>query len=346
MTSDHVELDRCPLCGNGDAVQDSIPAPNLYSEKLALILGDDEQSLLNSYGNWRCTRCALIYKRRWFNESTLRKLFTGPVAGHPKGWDAVLGRFSSSGFRRTSLEWANALGRSDQPGIRRYRRELISIIESITEPSGFDPKCATAVIDRGDLSELAAMAKAIEQSIAEPAPFRRFAGFRSRSMWEYLQTKTGGFDRYAEIGCPLWGLLPLAADSGVAVAFLERPEPNYWGPACVNAGEQCLSRLMADGGIATGQWSTSGQFPLIGIFQYLDHMNDPGAFLDELFVRAESAAVILDSGDSPVAIQHMTGWNEASMAYVAERFGKRLHTDYSEIRMSGNVLYLLTEHFG
>jgi hypothetical protein len=30
------------------------------------------------------------------------------------------------------------------------------------------------------------------------------------------------------------------------------------------------------------------------------------------------------------------------MAYVADRFGKRLHTDFEAIRESGNVLYLLS----
>ena len=47
--------------------------------------------------------------------------------------------------------------------------------------------------------------------------------------------------------------------------------------------------------------------------------------------------------DSPVAVQHMTGWTEACLDYVARLHGKRLHSDFEDIRASGNRLFLLTE---
>ena len=81
---------------------------------------------------------------------------------------------------------------------------------------------------------------------------------------------------------------------------------------------------------------------MIGVFQYLDHLSDPRRFLSQLFGKADSAAVILDDGTAPVAIQHMTGWTEASMTYAATLFGKRIYADFDEIRPSGNALYLLT----
>jgi hypothetical protein len=81
---------------------------------------------------------------------------------------------------------------------------------------------------------------------------------------------------------------------------------------------------------------------MIGVFQYLDHLSDPRRFLSQLFGKADSAAVILDDMADPVAIQHVTGWTEASVAYAAELFDRRLHSDFDEIRSSGNALYLLT----
>jgi hypothetical protein len=81
---------------------------------------------------------------------------------------------------------------------------------------------------------------------------------------------------------------------------------------------------------------------LISLFQYLDHLTAPGRFLEELFARAESAAIIMDGIGVPVAIQHVTGWTIDSFAFIARVFGKRLHQDFDPIRSSGNHLFLLT----
>lgn len=334
-------LDRCPLCGDRRAAEDSIPPANLYSEKLAALLNQEEQTLLDSHTNWRCLRCGLLYKREWFSDEVIAELFTGAVATHPKGWDAVSDRFSPEGFRCSLDRWSGALARSAAPCIRRGRRELTSIIESIAKPEGFAPSAAVAAIASGDVAALRMMGTAVEASIGEPAAFRRFAGFRSAALWEYLQSRTGGFDAYAEVGCPLWGLLALAAHSGVSATFLERAETNYWGPLCASAGQRCTTRLLADRRIGTAAWTATGHYPVIGLFQYLDHVNDPRGFLETLFAKTDSAAVILDGIGAPVAVQHLTGWTDASLNYVADLFGKQLHADFDDIRPSGSVLYLL-----
>lgn len=337
-----LHIDRCPLCGGTRWSEDSFAEPNLYSEKLAELLGCDEAQLLRDHANWRCADCGLLFKRRWFTESALIELFTGAVATHPKGWDAVLNRFSPPGFLGVVARWSDAIGTSAAPDVRRGERELRSIIESITTPTGFDPIDVRAAIARGDVASVRAMSEAVAGSIGEPAPFRRFAGFRSGALWDYLQSRTGGFHSYAEVGCPLWGLLPIAAEFGTAT-YLSRQEPNYWGSGCVVAGDSCVSRLLCDRRVSAADWSASDRFAVIGAFQYLDHLTDPRGFLAELFAKADSAAIILDGVDSPAAIQHVTGWTDESLSYAAELFGKELHSDFSEIRASGNRLYLLTE---
>ena len=339
--TDAVLRDRCPLCGATRFVEHSVPEPNLYSEKIAIALGDDEQRVLEMHANWRCVKCGLIFKRRWFDEATVRYLFMSAVPTHPKGWDAVLNRYSTVGLQGAFEQWANACARSAKPEIRRGERELLSILDSITQPAGFDSDAAVAAITRGDVVSFRAMCAAIAASIAEPAPFKRFAGFRSEALWGYLQSRSGGFHAYAEMGCPLWGLLPIAAARGVRATFVSRDEPNYWGSGCSNSGRNCLTRLLEDSHISNADWTASDRFPVMGLFQYLDHLPDPREFLHQLFARAASAAIILDGGDSPVAIQHVTGWTEQSFTYVVRMFGKRLHTDFDEIRASGNVLYLL-----
>ena len=335
-----VECDRCPLCSATTSVEDAVPEPNLYSEKLALLLGRDEEQLLHEHVNWRCTRCDLVFKRRWFSESVIRQLFSGAVGMHPRGWDPILGRFSVENFLRMLENWAHAVEESSVPDVRKGERELVSIVDSITEPSDFDVAAVTAAIRRSDVASVRAASRAITASIDEPAPFKRFSGFRSGALWDYLQSRTGGFEAYAEVGCPLWGLLPLAAESGYAATYLVRHEVNYWGAGCTNAGECCSARLLRDPRIHAADWASPHHYPIIGVFQYLDHPTQPLRFLRELFGKADSAAIILDAMDSPVAIQHVTGWTDRSLGYAAGLFDKHVHADFEDMRPSGNRLYL------
>lgn len=339
--SAEVTIDRCPLCDGQSWVHDSVPDPNLYSEKLAILLHQDERDVLEAHANWRCTCCGLIVKRRWFPESVLKEVFGGAVAVHPRGWDCVLDRFSAKGVQCAFERWAAGVENSVDADIRRGERELRSIIDSIEEPSGFDQYAVLAMIEECDTRGLRGMSAAIAGSIGRPAPFKRFAGFRSSALWDYLQRKTGGFGSYAEVGCPLWGLLPLAAEAGARAALLLRDEPNYWSDGCQVEDIHCAAKLLSDQRISGVPWLDPDRYEVIGIFQYLDHLVRPRRFLEELFAKADSAAVILDSVCAPVAIQHVTGWTKESLAYVAHSFGKRVDDDFDAIRPSGNVLYLL-----
>jgi len=335
-----VVIDRCPLCGGATWSHDSIPERNLYSEKLAQLLGQDEGELLEAHRNWRCATCGLLFKRRWFDGDVIRQLFTDAVGVHPRGWDTVLGRFSPEGFRAALERWEGGLESSSASEVRRGERELRSIIGAITGTTGFD-RCLDAIAD-GDVTTVRASSEHIVAAIGRPAPFSRFSGFRSAELWSYLGSTVGDIAAYAEVGCPLWGLLPLAAETGADATFLIRDEVNYWGEGCRMSGMHCATKLFDDGIVAAAPWSGPERFDMVGLFQYLDHLTRPDGFLEELFAKADSAAVVLDGVAAPVAIQHVTGWTETSMAYVADRFGKRLHTDFDAIRESGNVLYLLS----
>lgn len=337
------EADRCPLCGSTSMVEESTPEPNLYSEKLAGLLGQDEDLVLEAHRNWRCSRCELIFKRRWFPDEVIHELFSGAVGTHPKGWDAIGDRFSPSEFQRIVERWSRAVAESPTPQSRRAERELLSIVDAIPDPVDFDRGAVRRAIRGGDVAGLDAAAASVAASIRKPAAFTRFTGFWSQRLWDYLQSRTGGFDHYAELGCPLWGLLPLAAANGVGATYLARAEINYWGEACTMASQHCSARLLSDPRVGSSQWADRQRYPVVGVFQYLDHLTAPERFLRELFDKADSAAVILDAMDSPLAVQHVTGWTKACLAYVARLHGRHLHSDFDDIRDSGNRLYLLTK---
>lgn len=341
--ADSTVVDRCPLCSADNLVKDSIPQPNLYSEKLAGLLGQDERRLLNDHANWRCKRCDLVFKRKWFSEDLIRALFTGSVGSHPRGWDSLADRFSASVFLHTVQRWMVAVESQATQEIRRGVREILSIVDSIAQPVGFEPEAFAVAVRSGDLVAVSASSGAVAASIDKPADFKRFAGFRSAALWGYLQERTGGFSRYAEVGCPLWGLLPRAVEYGCKATYLVRAETNYWGAGCVRDAESCSDRLCRSPGIQRASWSSPSRYQLVGVFQYLDHPVDPRQFLHELFAKSDGAAIILDAMEFPPAIQHPTGWTDTSIAYAAALLGKNVHSDFEDIRPSGNRLYLLTD---
>ena len=350
MTSYSLQpIHQCPVCGSVQHSFDSFSLPNLYSEKLAELLGVKESELLENYPNYRCEVCDLVYKRSWFSTDLLSRLFNEVVPDHPKGWDAVSGRYTFANFYKELAVYEQALHDSDTPTVNRYRRALTSMIECIPDHD-LDPRLLslkmaldtskTEVFHQQDVKDV------LSDKMRSAIPFKRFEGFGSPILWDYLIQKVGPITQYAELGCPLWGLLRHARHQQVPVSFFTRNEPNYWGEACRRNGEHCVDFLHREHQIPLDTWEqvqSPEKQQLIGFFQYLDHLDHPRTFLDEVFSRFHHAAVILDHVDEPVYIQHLTGFSTKTMQYLASSYGKQLHTDFQAIRPSANILYLFTD---
>lgn len=321
-----------------------MPPANLYSEILAALVGIDERELLARVRNVQCTRCGLIHKDRWFPPETLGRLFRERVPSHPRGWDVVSGRFTPDGFQVEVAAYGRALAANDQADIRRYRRALASIVDSIPELEGTSEGDALiGAIEAGDVRSLEAADARLREVMREPTPYKRFSGFSATVLWRYVESRLGRLESYAEVGCPLWGLLPRAAEHGCAATHLVRPEANYWSEGCRQDGLHCTERLAQAATVGTASWQAlpDRAYDAIGALQYLDHLERPGVFMDELFRRAKAAVLILDAVDRPVALQHFTGWTTTAISWLADRHRCRVHDDFDGIRASGNFLVLL-----
>ncbi|MFT3755258.1 MAG: hypothetical protein QM769_04825 [Pseudoxanthomonas sp.] len=274
-----VDVPACPLCDSmqGDA-ETSAPA-NLYSEQLALVVGCDEARLLDAVRNRRCADCGLWYKPRWFRPEALHTLFTERVPGHPKGWDAVSDRFSEQGFAREVDALRRAVDADDVLMLARYRRSLTSIVDSIVGIEG-EPlqRHLLDAIAGADADALDRLKPELHGRFTEPVAFKRFSGFSSRLLWEWMEAHIGPVHAYGEVGCPLWGQLARSTGTGVQRYFFQRAENNYWGDGCCQGGQHCSQRLAADGGVVLHAWPPTEDTRLdaIGAFQYLDHLESPG----------------------------------------------------------------------
>lgn len=336
-------VESCPLCGHRQRSEHSVPPPNLYSEMLAPLVAISEQELLGYVRNVQCTRCGLIHKDHWFPSEVTRRLFRECVPAHPRGWDVVSRRFTPRNFQMEVTAFGQALSTEDDLEARRYRRALSSIIDSIPELEGTDEgHKLLAAIRRGDIATLQAADARLREVMREPAPFKRFSGFSATVLWEYVESRLGKLTTYAEVGCPLWGLLQRAGDAGCRSTYLDRAEPNYWSEGCVQEGMRCTARIAATS-IGTARWADlpAEAYDAIGAFQYLDHLEQPAVFMDELFARARAAVLILDAADQPVALQHFTGWTIRAISWLAARHGCSIDSGFDAIRASGNFLVIM-----
>jgi hypothetical protein len=334
----------CPVCGS-EAIRGANHAPpNLYSEKLAGMLGVYETSLIEAVPNVQCGECGVWYKPRWFRSEVLAALFERGVPTHPKGWDAGSPRFSRRGFLTECDAYRRAIEYNDATEIARHRRGLVSIVESIATIAGSSLLGDLVdAIRAGDAALLMTTAMDLPEDLGEPAAFRRFSGFSATALWDWMEDHIGPVERYAEVGCPLWGQLARAGHSAVACTHLARTEANYWGAGCRSDGRHCREELVRRGPVARLDWAArqAGHFDAIGAFQYLDHLEDPVGFVAECFDAAPALLLILDGVDEPTAIQHRTGWNDRAIDWLARRFDKRVFSDFDAIRPSGNRVWLL-----
>lgn len=338
-------IDVCPLCGCPEADPQRPAAPNLYSEMLAAQLGVEERDLLAQVVNVQCRECTVIFKRHWFPPAVLRSLFTERVPAHPKGWDVLSGRFTAESFQREVTALEDAMQRGERARQRRFQRSLTSIVESISGLEGTaEGTRLVGAITGGDIASLRAAQPLLLSKMGDPAPYKRFAGFSSRDLWDYVQSVVGPIEHYAEVGCPLWGLIPRALQAGGTATFLDREELNFWSPECRQGGVQCADHLVACTGARRVPWMApdAAMYSVVGVFQYLDHIEEPRRFLAELLRRAKAVAIILDAVDDGLALQHFTGWTSTAMRWLAQANGCRLREDFADIRPSGSILYLLT----
>lgn len=330
----------CPLCAHTGQLDAAAAPRNLYSEQLARLSGLSEADLLSALGNRQCSHCGLIYKARWLPEALLRELFGSAVRDHPKGWDAGGERFSAGSFAAEVAQWSAALADGDAAAIARGRRALSGVLDSLHLAPAPLRAAARTALSADASAALQALLPELGQYFAEPAPFKRFSGFSAASLWQWWTAQLGPIQAYAELGCPLWGQL---GRQPARHYFLERAEANYWTAACQQRGQSCRAALAHSGRAPCVDWSQRGQLglDLIAAFQYLDHVQDPLAFVGDCLAAAPALALVLDEVEAGLAVQHYTGWTPSALAHLAARHGKQLSLDFAPIRGSGNLACLL-----
>ena len=181
--------------------------------------------------------------------------------------------------------------------------------------------------------------------IDKPQEFKRFSGFESQSLWDFLLSKIN-IQTYGEIGCPRWGLFELAKKEKKKLIFIENLEKNFWGKKCIIGKKNCnfLAQKKIKFKKIKFKKNSHKKIDLVGIFQYLDHVRDPLKFIRKILLISKNQAFIVDrfrDFDNTVYIQHFTGWSKKPFEWVAKKFQRKIFSNFYDFKKTENNLFLI-----
>ena len=340
------EINKCPLCSSKSYAEYSKTYSNRYSEQIAKYLKISEDDLINKIYNVKCKNCDLIYKKNWFKNSFLIKLYCKIIPTDPKGWDTISKRFSSKNFLK---EVKIYLKKKKNEINNKYKRSIYCIVDSINVTSGsnFDLKnrYLKAIIDDNYFyikKKLIIISKLIDQ----PQEYKRFSNFNNKNLFKYITKNIKEFNIYSEIGCPLWGMYPQATLFKKEILHFKSNPGEFWNSHCKKSGISCLQKCKKLNPIKIKNIIKT-KVDYLGVYLYLDHVENIRVFLNKVFKYSKNVGIILEShndksklGTGGAAIQHFTLWESKTLRFVANLFGRKLLLNYKKINKSGNRFYL------
>lgn len=336
-------LPRCLVCASTASRPAPDARPNAYSERLAVLLGCDEASLLEACANVECLACGLVRKLRFPQQDIMDALFRDELPAHPKGWDAMPGRFGPERYAAVLAEYEACIESADAAGRARCHRTLAGLLREHAAP-GLHADLLEALAG-GQVAPLRAALPALACKPWQPRPFGRYVGFSEPSLWRWFESQLGPIGSYAEVGCPLWGFLARPPHDRVRMSYFLADWPNYWGAGCHERGLSCRERIAAAPRVDVRPWASppAERVDLLGAFQFLDHLEDPPSFVAQSLERARALALVLDGCVEPCAVQHLSAWSARAIDELARRTGVRMLTGFEPIRAAGNEVYLLVD---
>ena len=354
-----LKFKSCPLCSSKESVIAKYPYKNRYSEQISNYLKIDEKALIRKVQNVKCKICGLIYKSCWFNKKFYQSALDNLAPAHPRGWDTVSGRFSKKNLKKEINHFVNSIISNNKNNRGALKRSVFSIVDSIQVNSSFKKKLKQNYlneINNENLSNINKNKHKIIELMDKPERFKRFTNFSDDNLFRYIKKYVSNIKFYGELGCPLWGMLKIAKNNGCKTTFIKGNEFYFWGKKCKNKKEYCCSKIdkttnFINKGI---DFYNGKKIDFLGIFQYLDQLPEPIKFMKKIFSISKSAGFIVEAEDTNLApakklqkvatggpVQHFTGWDKSAMKFIAKKFNKKLKSDFSDIKISGNNFFLL-----
>ncbi len=333
------QVNNCPLCSSKNSKFYKYFYKNRYTEEFSNLIGIDQDFLMKNVSQRMCIKCKLVFKRRWFKKKILRTIYNKIAPHHPNGWDIYSNKFTKKNFINLL---SKLLKQKNDIKKNILKRSLVSIIQSIDDTSVKKKqviKKYTDLVNNNKVNIIKSEKKEILKLITQPKKFSRFTGFNDHELFEFIVKKLGKLENYTEIGCPLWGMHRIAKEKMIKNYHI-RPDFNFfWGKNCKKNSLKCEAKL----GGATKFLELNKikkKYDYIGIYNYIDHINNLSNFLNLVFKKFKSVGIIQEDKVRGYPIQHNYGINNDCMKYIAKKYEKKLVKDIQLFKNSKYNFYL------
>jgi len=354
------EINLCPLCNKKKRSKYNKTYYNRYTDEISKILNVAATLLMQNIKNVKCDNCGLLYKKNWFTRNALNQIFSKNVPYHPTGWDKISNKFSKKYLKMLIIKLKSYLRKNDLKNIEKVRI-LLGRIRSIVFSMKIKKQNEKKIRDnfiftldkmlkenfeypkfKKNLDSINKYQEKIVSILNEAKKYSRFKGFEDEKLFDFIENKIGKIYNYAEIGCPLWGMLKMAQNKGCKTFFIKPDYSFFWGGNCKKNGVKCLSKI-SNFSEVTKLNNNKHKFDFLGAYAVVDHYDDFYALLKKIFSKSKSLGIISENNeknDKGMPVQHCFGLNEKSANYIAKRFNKKLDSSFKDIQISQYKFYL------
>jgi|TARA_B100000929_G_scaffold280710_1_gene258980 hypothetical protein len=357
------KINLCPLCNKKKRSKYNKTYYTRYTDEISKALNVSGTLLMQTIKNFKCDNCGLLYKKNWFTRNALNQIFPKNVPNHPTGWDKISNKFSKKYLKMLIIKLKSYLRKNDLKNIEKVRillRTIRSVVFSMKIKKQNEKKIRDNFVFTLDkmhkenfkypkfkknLDSINKYQEKIVSILNEPRKYSRFKGFEDEKLFDFIENKIGKIYNYAEIGCPLWGMLKMAQNKGCKTFFIKPDYSFFWGKNCKKNGVKCSSKV-SNFSEVTKLNNNKHKFDFLGAYAVLDHYDDFYAILKKIFSTSKSLGIISENNEAKIKkdkgmpIQHCFGLNEKSANYIAKRFNKKLDSSFKDIQISQYKFYL------
>lgn len=311
--------DSCPICHSNKYEEVDSNYKNVYSELISNYLGLDESYLLEFASLNICSNCDTHYWRNQISAKLRSELYNNILPIHPKGIDSTGKFFSIKGLKEKVY------------GIEDGNPKKIRIFEGYFSSFKFENDfekeiCKNAFENLDDAKNISTLDKFFQRGAKD---LSRHAGFRNTNLndfiIEYFDKEEKDKIKYIEYGCPCWGPLTTFVKSKYKCLSIIPDDSIFWSN--YNNEYTYNSRLLTINEFDLKYKIQNLEGANLGLILILDHLEDPVSFLRKFIdLGINSISIIVEKIETKkgLPIQHLTGWNERSLSYLAKTLNLKI----------------------
>jgi hypothetical protein len=334
---------KCIICNSKKIYNYTPVVKNRYTEEFSKLLKLTTEELEKKYSNVICKNCGFIFKKKWFSKKILKKVYTKLVSSHPRGWDTISKKFNPS-YLKNQLSSLEKLIKNKKNILKlnHIKRNIFGIISSIKTDGKKKLllKELNLSVKKNKIKKIKNLKKEIKFKF-NASEFSRYSGFKNINLYNHINLKLGKIKNYGEIGCPLWGMIDIAKKESCSTYFIKPESDVFWGSNCKNRNIKCINKLSNTKIVSSINSLKKKELDYLGVYNLLDHYDDPIKFLNKVFKFTKSLGIITEkTGKMP--IQHHNLLSQKAIKKIAHKCQKKIDFSFNKkIKSSGYNFYLL-----